>query len=283
MPELPEVETVRAGLEPLIVGKKIRHVTLFRPDLRFPIPKDLPDFLAGREITSVKRYAKFLFFEVDTSAYFVCHLGMTGRFRIEGLGAVAGAAFAHPVPIIAKHDHFACYLADGTALIYNDVRRFGFIEWCDGPIEHYQRLYRFGPEPNSERFSVPYMWRVSKASIGPLKTLLLNQAIIAGLGNIYVCEALFRARLRPTRKANTLTKKQAGALHASVNSVISAAIKAGGSTLNDFAHADGSAGYFQTCLNVYGREGEPCYVCAVPIKRITQSGRSSFFCTNCQK
>lgn len=283
MPELPEVETVRRGLAPILIGQAVDKVVLNRANLRFAIPPKLDAAIKGQRVTAVSRRAKFLFFEMENRGVCVAHLGMTGRFRIEGVASIGEAAHAHPAAILPQHDHVVFHLSNGARLIYNDIRRFGFIDWFDGPMSRYPRLLKFGPEPCSDGFDAAYLWGKCRASAAPLKALLLNQNIVAGLGNIYVCEALFRAGIAPTRLGNSLTKGEAGKLITHIDAVISAAIVAGGSTLKDFAHADGSAGYFQHAFDVYGREGKSCNRCETPIERISQSNRSSFYCPVCQK
>ena len=281
MPELPEVETVRRGLAPVMEGEVIRRVEMRRPDLRFPFPERFVERLEGQRIDRLGRRAKFLMAELDSGESLVMHLGMSGRFTISGKGF---DIFAHETGAASKHDHVVMHMANGAVVTFNDPRRFGFMELYEpGAIEHCDRLSNLGPEPHSNAFSAAYLDEALQGKASPIKSVLLDQNVVAGLGNIYVCEALFRAGISPKRKAATVPGKRAVRLAAAVRDVILEAIEAGGSSISDYARTDGSLGYFQHSFRVYGREGEPCPTCGASVKRIVQSGRSSFYCSHCQR
>ncbi len=282
MPELPEVETVRRGLAPVMDGKRILSVELRRPDLRFPFSADFIQRTAGVRIDRLGRRAKFLLAELETGDALIMHLGMSGRFTITG--GVRPGQFHHEIGPDAKHDHVVFHMEGGETVTYNDPRRFGFMElWPLGEIDTYPRLAGFGPEPLSNGFSHAWLNEVLKGKSGPIKSVLLDQRVIAGLGNIYVCEALFRAGISPRRRASTVAGVKAARLTTAINDVIREAIAAGGSSISDFKAASGELGYFQHTFAVYDREGEPCRTCGAPIRRIVQSGRSSFYCGGCQR
>lgn len=281
MPELPEVETVRRGLLPVLEGKKFLRVEQRRPDLRFPFPVRFSERLEGNTVRRLGRAAKFLTAELSSGEMLVMHLGMSGRFTING-GPMA--SFAHDTGGDPKHDHAVFHIEGGITVTYNDPRRFGFMElWPVGTFGDYPRLKSLGPEPLSNAFNADYLSAALAGKQTPIKTALLDQAIVAGLGNIYVCEALFRSGISPRRKASSVPGARAERLAPAINAVIAAAIDAGGSSISDFAATDGALGYFQHSFDVYDREGAPCKTCSTPIKRITQSGRSSFYCTTCQR
>ena len=287
MPELPEVETVRRGLAPVLTGATILSVDQRRPDLRFPFPDRFAERLEGSVIETVDRRAKFLVMPLSSGETWLAHLGMTGRFRVEGLGDVVepGAFYAPDPP--AGHDHLTVTIArrggQKAELIYSDPRRFGFVELeVSAALEDTARFQSLGPEPLSDAFNVQSFRQAVQGKKTPLKAALLDQSVVAGLGNIYVCEALFRAGLSPRRGAGTLGEVRAGRLVAAIQAVLAEAIEAGGSTLRDYAAADGKKGSFQQRFDVYDRAGEPCSSCGRPIKRMVQSGRSTFFCGNCQ-
>ena len=281
MPELPEVETVRRGLAPVMEGRKILSVEQRRPDLRFPFPNRFSERISGTKIERLGRKAKFLTGYLSSGEVLVLHLGMTGRFTIDG---DATADLAHTPNTNAKHDHVVFHMEGGVRVTYNDPRRFGFMElWPGDTFQNYPRLKKLGPEPLSNHFNADYLDTALAGQNTPIKTALLDQSIIAGLGNIYVCEALFRAGISPKRKAASVVGKRAARLAPAINAIISEAIEAGGSSISDFASADGSLGYFQHAFDVYDREGQDCKACAAPVKRIIQSGRSSFYCSSCQR
>ncbi|RCL88824.1 bifunctional DNA-formamidopyrimidine glycosylase/DNA-(apurinic or apyrimidinic site) lyase [Hyphomonas sp.] len=281
MPELPEVETVRRGLAPVMEGQRIERLVHNRADLRFPFPDRFAERLSGTRITHLGRKAKFLTLALSTDEVLVMHLGMTGRFTVAGekLGE-----FQHETGTNPRHDHVVFNLENGASVTYNDPRRFGFMElWPAQQFQAYPRLMAMGPEPLSNGFSEAYLNTVLRGRKTPIKSALLDQSVIAGLGNIYVCEALWRAGVSPRRSAATVPGQRAARLVPAINDVIAEAIAAGGSSISDFASASGELGYFQHTFAVYDREGDPCRNCTQPIQRIVQSGRSSFFCSACQR
>ena len=297
MPELPEVETVRRGLQPAMEGARIGDVELRRPDLRFPLPEGMKAALEGRRIVALGRRAKYLTVELDDRSVLVCHLGMSGSFRIETDDEAAMPGdFHHARGKLAAHDHVVFHLAraDGAAcrVIYNDPRRFGFMFLTDrnGMGEH-PHLKNLGLEPTGNALDGAALARMLAGRRTPLKAALLDQSAIAGLGNIYVCEALWRAGLSPKRAAGTLVRRDGTPtqrcirLADAIRAVIADAIAAGGSSLRDYMQADGTLGYFQHSFAVYDREGEICRSdgCGGTIRRIVQSGRSTFYCPACQK
>ena len=288
MPELPEVETVRRGLALVMAGAGIRDVELRRADLRFPLPAGFADRLTGARINDLERRGKYLVAPLSTGEALIMHLGMTGRFTVVGEKAGRPGRFAHAQGADSRHDHvvFRLKTAAGKAatITYNDPRRFGFMDLA--PTAEFNKSRHFkgmGPEPLSDAFTAEALTSALKGRMAPIKAGLLDQGVVAGIGNIYACEALFRAGISPRRRAATVAGQRALRLHAAVVAVLGEAIEAGGSTLRDFAGADGALGYFQHSFDVYGREGEPCPVCAAPVRRITQSGRSTFFCSMCQR
>ena len=282
MPELPEVETVRRGLAPVMEGRTILSVVLNRPDLRFPLPAGFVDRVRGTRVERLSRRAKFLVGELSSGDALIMHLGMSGRFTITD-GSQPGD-FHHAIAPDPKHDHVIFHVEGGHAVTYNDPRRFGFMElWPMQQMEQYPRLLNYGPEPLSNAFSHAWLNEALKGKSGPIKSVLLDQRTIAGLGNIYVCEALFRAGISPRRRASTVPGERAAKLTVAINDVIREAIAAGGSSISDFKAATGELGYFQHTFAAYDREGEPCRKCGAPIRRIVQSGRSSFYCGNCQR
>jgi len=293
MPELPEVETVRRGLAPVMEGALIRRAELRRPDLRFPFPENFSEALAGRRILSLGRRAKYLLVDLDGGDVVIAHLGMSGSFRVEG--AEAPGAFHVPRGKDARHDHVVFHLetADGEyRVVYNDPRRFGFMDIARREAIPGHPFFRdLGEEPTGNALDAGYIAAKFRGRQAPLKAALLDQKNIAGLGNIYVCEALWRAHLSPERAAGSLVtaagkpKKELVLLTETIRAVIAEAIEAGGSTLRDHIRADGSLGYFQHSFSVYDREKEPCRTpgCKGIIGRIVQSGRSTFLCAACQK
>ena len=294
MPELPEVETVRRGLEPAMQGALIVRVEQRRPDLRFPLPEKLPERLQGRTIVSLGRRAKYLVVDLDDGATLIMHLGMSGSFRVEsddGDAATPGA-FHHERSTAGAHDHVIFHLSNGFRITYNDPRRFGFMDLTQrAKLEEHPAFRSLGLEPLGNELngeSLAAMFRGRKA---PLKAALLDQRLIAGLGNIYVCESLHMARLSPKKAAGEIVRKNGAPTEAAIRlaqdirAVLADAIKAGGSSLRDHKLTDGSLGYFQHHFRVYDREGEPCPTpeCHGIVKRIVQSGRSTFYCAKCQK
>jgi formamidopyrimidine-DNA glycosylase len=282
MPELPEVEIVRRGLDRAMRGTAFEGVELRRSDLRFPFPAGFARRLVGARVVGLRRRGKYLFAPLSSGESLIMHLGMSGRFTVRP----RGAPNAPDNPARAGHDHVSFHLIGPSGPVrvdYSDPRRFGFMDLA--PTEALERSPHFaalGPEPLSAGFTAPGLRRSLSRRAAPLKAALLDQSVIAGLGNIYVCEALHAARLSPRRKAATIGPRRADALHAAIRSILLEAIDAGGSTLKDFAASDGGLGYFQQRFRVYDREGAPCGACGAPIRRIVQSGRSTFFCGRCQ-
>lgn len=286
MPELPEVETVRRGLIPAMDGRRILNAQANRPDLRFPFPDRFVDRLIGQRVERLDRRSKYLLLRLDSGETLLMHLGMSGRFSVEAddLSTQPGD-FVYAPPANPKHDHVVFEMQGGVRVTYNDPRRFGFMTLFETEQEaENPYLKDLGPEPLSNEFSAETLTTAFKARKSPIKTGLLDQSVVAGLGNIYVCEALWRARISPRRLCASVTGARADRLAQAARTVIAEAIEAGGSTLRDYAGADGAMGYFQHRFDVYGREGEVCHRCPdTQIVRITQSGRSSFYCPKCQR
>jgi formamidopyrimidine-DNA glycosylase len=289
MPELPEVETVRQGLAPAMEGAVIERLEQRRPDLRFPFPEAFAERLTGRRIEGLGRRAKYLLADLDDGAVVIMHLGMSGSFRIEDDPATEAETpgdFHHPRGKALAHDHVVFHLSNGKRVIYNDPRRFGFMDLVPrADIATARHLAGLGIEPVGNEFDGKVLHRLFAARKTPLKAALLDQSLVAGLGNIYVCEALHRSGLSPERAAGTLTKTAADRLAGAIRDVLGVAIAAGGSSLRDHRQANGELGYFQHSFRVYDREGEPCpnLDCSGVIERRVQSGRSTFYCARCQK
>jgi formamidopyrimidine-DNA glycosylase len=298
MPELPEVETVRRGLEPALVGARIEAVTLRRPNLRFPFPERFADRIAGRTVTALARRAKYLLADLEPAGgaaaeVLVLHLGMSGRFTVaypDGARHEPGDFYQTFAPA-GLHDHVVFALSNGATVTYNDVRRFGFMDLVPrAGLETCRHFADLGIEPLGNALSGATIATLFRDKRTPLKAALLDQRLIAGLGNIYVCEALFRAGLHPEAPAGTLAtatgrpREAAHRLATVIREVLTEAVAAGGSTLRDYAHTDGGAGAFQNVFRVYDRAGEPCTTpgCTATIGRLVQSGRSTFLCAACQ-
>lgn len=292
MPELPEVETVRRGLQPFMEGARIERVDQNRPDLRFPFPDRFVERLEGRKIKALARRAKYLIIHLDDGLALICHLGMSGSFRIE-MNEADGVpeALAQQRAKLSKHDHVVFHLdrgKDGAGrIVYNDPRRFGFMLFSEaGLLQENPFLKGLGVEPTGNRLSGALLAELFAGRKTPLKSALLDQRLIAGLGNIYVCEALWRTRLSPQRAAGSIADDLVitERLASNIRNVINEAIEAGGSSLKDYIQADGELGYFQHSFSVYGREGEKCRnpECSGTVERIVQSGRSTFYCASCQ-
>jgi len=284
MPELPEVETVRRGLAPTLVGARLTHVELRRADLRFAFPEHFVERLVGRRVSALERRAKYLLAELDSGETLVMHLGMSGSFRLEG--ETAPGAFHFERSKAPAHDHVIFTCESGARIVYNDPRRFGYMTLLATDALTQHPLFRdLGIEPLGGEFDAAHLAELLAGARTPLKSALLDQRRIAGLGNIYVCEALHRARLSPLREAGSLTKAQLRALASAVRGVLDAAIEAGGSTLRDHRQTDGALGYFQHSFEVYDREGAACghARCKGAIARIVQNGRSTFYCPACQR
>lgn len=287
MPELPEVETVRRGLLSSLEGHVVTHVLARRPDLRFPLPEHFRERLEGARVLHLRRRAKYLLGDLSTGETLVVHLGMTGRFEIEEHGqALTPGAFALKAPEGQKHAHVVFDTDAGRRLTFFDARRFGFMGLVrTDRLDEHPWFKDMGPEPLGPEFTPAALAGALEGREQAIKTLLLDQRIVAGLGNIYVCEALHRAAISPLRAGGKVSRARLAALVEAVRAVLEEAIEAGGSTLRDFQAADGSLGYFQHRFQAYGREDEPCLRpgCRGVIRRKVQGGRSTFYCPEHQK
>jgi len=283
MPELPEVETVKRGLEEFIINESIKEVYLSKFSLRFPWPKDFVSRIVGQKIISIKRRAKYIIVGLSNNYSIIAHLGMSGSYKVLKKDEKQDY-------IILKHDHLIIDL-DNYKIIYNDPRRFGYIDLTNQDPETHKFLSSLGPEPLSNYFNADNLAETLLNKNKPIKNTLLDQSIVSGLGNIYVCEALFRSKINPKKNCSKLVtskgkpRKNLIFLVEKINEVIKEAIEAGGSSLKDFSNTSGKMGYFQSSFNVYDRENEKCLLvsCDGIVKRIIQSGRSTFFCSKCQK
>ena len=294
MPELPEVETVCRGLEPAMAGARFERVLVRRPDLRFPFPERFAERLTGARVMGLGRRAKYVLVRLSSAEVLIMHLGMSGRFSIDhpdGSGGILGE-FEQDTGNDPAHDHVVFEMSNGARITYNDPRRFGSMDLCeDGCLDAHRLMAGLGVEPLGNGLSAAYLAERAKGKTADLKAFLLDQRVVAGLGNIYVCEALFRARLDPRRAASCLAKasgrpsERAERLVPIIRAVLSEAIEAGGSTLRDYKKTDGSLGYFQHDFRVYGREDEACTTsgCRGYVRRLVQSGRSTFYCGVCQR
>ncbi|NVO25950.1 bifunctional DNA-formamidopyrimidine glycosylase/DNA-(apurinic or apyrimidinic site) lyase [Donghicola sp. C2-DW-16] len=283
MPELPEVETVRRGLEPVMTGAVIARAQVNRPDLRWPLPENMADRLTGQRVLGLRRRSKYILCDLDGGETLLIHLGMSGRMLISG--AQVGA-FAHPHPAPEKHDHVVLDMEGGARITFNDARRFGAMDLAaTSGVDAHKWLAGLGPEPLGNAFSEDHLIERFRGRKMPVKSALLDQKIVAGLGNIYVCETLFRAGIHPARQAGAISERRVRSMVPIIRQVLEEAIAAGGSSLKDFRQADGELGYFQHNFDVYGREGMTCKTtgCEAEIRRIVQSGRSSFYCPTCQR
>jgi formamidopyrimidine-DNA glycosylase len=281
MPELPEVETVCRGIAPILEGRTLTDLVIRRPNLRLPFPEGMAEKLKSQVITTVGRRAKYILVRFANGAVLLIHLGMSGRMTIHDSG---------DAPEPGKHDHVDFITDGGKTLRFNDPRRFGLMALAtEETLEGHRLLAGLGPEPLSNRFNGDFLVSALKTRGQPIKAALLDQTLVAGLGNIYVCESLFRSGISPRRKASTISGKKIRLLATTIVEVLREAIEAGGSSLKDHRQASGEIGYFQHNFAVYGREGEPCPDCTCDwqknggIKRIVQGGRSTFFCTNRQR
>lgn len=276
MPELPEVETVRRGLEGRIVGKRIIETETRRQTLRIPLPENFAARMTSRRFERLERRGKYILAYLDDGTVLIIHLGMSGRITLDGTGP----------QVARRHDHVVFRMEDGTVATYNDPRRFGLMTLCrDVEVQEHRLLASMGADPLSNQFNGPYLAKRLKGKRTPIKAALLDQKIVAGLGNIYASEALFSAGLSPRRSAHTVQGGRAETLSATIRQVLDRALRAGGSSLRDYVQANGELGYFQYQFSVYGREGEPCPKCdcKFTIKRILQSGRSTFYCSKRQR
>lgn len=283
MPELPEVETVRRGLLPVMEGRVLLAADVRRPDLRFPLPERMAHRLAGARVLALRRRSKYILADLSTGETLLVHLGMSGRILISG-NVVGEFHHAHPAP--AKHDHVVFDMEGGARVTFNDARRFGAMDLMPTEAAEAHWLLRdLGPEPLGNSFDETYLVARLKGRATPIKAALLDQRIVAGLGNIYVSEILYRAGIDPRRAAGRISAERAASLVSLTRAVLGEAIDAGGSSLKDYRQTDGELGYFQHSFRVYDREGQPCATpgCGGQVQRIVQSGRSSFFCPSCQR
>lgn len=283
MPELPEVETVKAGIAPVMQGHVIVQAKINRPDLRWPFPDHMSERLSGQRVLGLRRRSKYILVDLQSAETLLIHLGMSGRMLVSGQTV---GSFHHPHPAPAKHDHVVFDMDNGARITFNDARRFGAMDLMQTTAEDDHWLIRdLGPEPLGNAFDETYLIDRLAGRNTPIKSALLDQRIVAGLGNIYVCEVLFRAGIHPKRKAGRISPKRIATLVPLIRTVLSEAIAAGGSSLRDYRQSDGELGYFQHVFQVYDREGQTCLThgCDGKIQRIVQSGRSSFFCPQCQR
>lgn len=287
MPELPEVETVRRGLVPAMEGQRIALAEVRRDGLRWPFPPRMAERLTGATVLGLRRRSKYLLADLDTQETALIHLGMSGRMTISGLAEpFVPGQFHHDHPAPAKHDHVVLHMAGGARVTFNDARRFGAMDlMTTATAEAHPLLASLGPEPLGNAFSTAHLAQVLAGRTGPIKALLLDQRLVAGLGNIYVSEALHRAGIHPTRAGGRIGLARLDRLATEIRAVLTAAIEAGGSSLRDYRQAGGELGYFQHAFRVYDREGAPCPAdgCDGTIRRIVQGGRSSYYCPVCQR
>jgi formamidopyrimidine-DNA glycosylase len=286
MPELPEVETVRRGLEPALAGARLARVEARRRDLRFPLPPRFARRLTGARVERLSRRAKYLLWELDSGETLIVHLGMTGRFEIEGADRSRPGAFRQAASHEDKHAHVLFETDRGGRITFFDARRFGYMDLVPtAGLEESRWLRGLGPEPLGNGFNAARLAEAFAGKVQNVKASLLDQRIVAGLGNIYVCEALHRARISPSTPAGRISGRRLEVLVGAIREVLQEAIAAGGSTLRDYAGADGALGYFQHAFKVYGREDEPCVTpgCKGVVRRKVQAGRSTFYCGACQR
>jgi len=286
VPELPEVETVKRGLSRHLLANRVISVECRRDGLRFPFPNDMAASIEGRSIKELERRAKYLLIHLEGELTWICHLGMSGRFTIHEDGQPPQGMYDKGGDGRGKHDHVVFEMEDGCYVVYTDHRRFGVMDIvATGEVSEHKLLRNIGPEPLSESFEGSFLHKVLEKRNSPIKTALLDQRVVAGLGNIYVCEALHISGISPKRKASRISLRRYVDLVAAVKEVLFASIEVGGSTLQDFAGVDGDLGYFPASFRVYGREGEDCVEedCRGIITRVEQSGRSTFYCPVCQR
>jgi formamidopyrimidine-DNA glycosylase len=271
LPELPEVETTRRGIAPHVEGKRVKAVLVRDSRLRWPIPATLAEELPGQKIDAIERRAKYLLLRTQ-SGTLLAHLGMSGSFRIVNA--------AEP---LRKHDHVDIVLADNKVLRFHDPRRFGCLLWVKGAVDEHPLLAGLGPEPLSDELTADYLFARSRKRSAPVKSFIMDQRIVVGVGNIYANEALFGAGISPRRKSGSVTRAQFEALVAEIKAVLARSIKSGGTTLRDFVGGDGKPGYFIQHLNVYGRGGEACLTCRSTLREFRQGQRTTVYCPKCQR
>jgi formamidopyrimidine-DNA glycosylase len=271
MPELPEVETCKNGIYHFLIHQTIQSILIRQPKLRWPVPENLLQIINGKPIINITRRAKYILIHFE-HGYLVIHLGMSGHLKI----------LTHSNISLEKHDHVIFLLSNGVYLRYHDPRRFGCILWVQAPLEEHKLFKHLGPEPLEPNFNADVLFTLTRKKTLPIKLLIMNQAIVVGVGNIYANEALFISKIHPQMPANQLTLQQSQVLVKAIQQVLSKAIQQGGTTLNDFKNAEGKSGYFKQELSVYGRKEEPCFKCKTPIQHLKLGQRSTYFCPNCQ-
>lgn len=271
MPELPEVETTLRGIAPWMTHQEIAVVNVFNASLRWPIPTEINE-IVGQTITALSRRAKYILIKLSNQNHLILHLGMSGAIRIVDSNEK-----------YQKHDHFELVMADGKALRLNDPRRFGCVLLTEADVDSHHLLNRLGPEPLSDEFDGEWLKKCAKNRQLAVKNFIMNNHVVVGVGNIYAAESLFLAGIRPSKKATSISLKKYLLLASIIKQVLKQAIEAGGTTLKDFRNSDGKPGYFKQHLNVYGRAGEPCFVCGTVIKNTVIGQRASCYCPNCQK
>jgi len=272
MPELPEVEVVCRGLSPLLAGCRVQGVDLMRRNLRYPLPDGMETLLPGMTITGVSRRAKYILFHFDADVVLIWHLGMTGQFHVLDKGSPKGL-----------HEHVRIHLDNGKSLCYRDARRFGYAGLSTPQaLSSHAWFRKLGAEPLDKAFDAGYLYACCRGRKSSVKSVLMNAAVVVGVGNIYASEALFRSGIHPAIAAGRISLARVERLVAATKQVLAEAIRAGGSTISDFVKADSRPGYFAHQFRVYGREGEACYQCGKPIRRMVQAGRSTFYCAGCQ-
>jgi formamidopyrimidine-DNA glycosylase len=271
LPELPEVETTRRGIEPYVLGRTVVALNIHEPRLRWRIPEELPDQIAGQSVQRTGRRAKYLLLEL-TNGTLLWHLGMSGSLRV----------LPAATPRVA-HDHLDLVLDSGYVLRFNDPRRFGSLHYTTADPSEHPLLAKLAPEPLDPQFNGDYLWRATRRRRVAIKQLLMNSRRVVGVGNIYANEALFRAGVRPRRAARSLSRAETHRLARAIRAVLQLAIRVGGTTLRDYVGADGSPGYFRQRLYVYERAGEPCRRCRTPVRGVTQGQRSTYYCPSCQR
>ena len=271
MPELPEVETTRRGIEPHVVGRRVAALAVHEPRLRWRVAGDMAEQVRGQRIQAARRRAKYLLLDLERGTL-IWHLGMSGSLCVRPAETLRDT-----------HDHVDLLLDSGSCLRFNDPRRFGSLHYVTGDVNGHPLLASLGPEPFDPAFDAAYLARITRRRRVAIKQLLMNSRLVVGVGNIYANEALFRARIRPSRRASSLTRAEAARLVRAVRAVLSTAIRVGGTTLRDYVDADGNPGEFRQKLYVYERRGKPCRVCRTPIRARTQGQRSTYYCPSCQK
>jgi formamidopyrimidine-DNA glycosylase len=271
MPELPEVETTRRGIEPYAVGRKILALHLYEPRLRWRVQADLPDLVAGQRILEAGRRAKYLLLRLETGTL-ILHLGMSGSVRVLPADTER-----------LRHDHFDLILDSGYTIRFNDPRRFGSLHYTAGDPSEHPLLLSLAPEPFDPAFNTEYLWRITRRRRVAIKQLLMNSKLVVGVGNIYANEVLFKAKVRPRRQARSLKREEVALIVRAVKSVLAMAIRVGGTTLRDYVGVDGEPGYFRQKLYVYERHEQPCRTCRTPVRQLTQGQRSTYYCPGCQK